>query len=239
MVRATTAEFHTELNLVTTGGTVAGRRYRALRKFILQKYQERNIISRRQAGDILWGQVRTDAVGHSTLQGFQAKFNTPQNSPYQSFHVALDCLILDMLKKAAESRRAVRLNSDGEQEDTEGAGSASGSGSRGEGAVARPQAPLHEEGLVRIIFIATSDADEGQARQLPWVMHGNETPNKSWLAILRYYTLQELGEAACRYLEAEEYPRQFIGILHDICEMNITSDAINQIELINNNQVNA
>ena len=145
-------------------------------------------------------------MGHSTLQGFQAKFNTPQNGPYQSFHVALDSLILDVLKKAAESRRAARLNSDDEQEDAEGAASASGSGSRGEGAVARPQAPLHQERQVRIIFIATSDADEGQARQLPWVMHGNEMPNKSWLAILCYCTWQELGEAACRYLEAEEYP---------------------------------
>ena len=144
-----------------------------------------------------------------------------------------------MFKKAAESRRAARLNFDDEQEDAEGAGSASRSGSRGEGAVAHPQAPLDEERPVRIIFIATSDADEGQARQLPWVMHGNEMPNKSWLAILRYYTLQELGEAACRYLEAEEYPRQFIGILRDIRGMNVTPDATDQIELIDDDQVNA
>jgi len=37
-------------------------------------------------------------------------------------------------------------------------------------------------------------------------MHGNATPNKSWLAILGYNTLQMLGEAACRYVEDGEPP---------------------------------
>ena len=238
MPRATTAEFRTELNLNGAGRTVAGRRYHAIRRFILQKCQERNIVSRRQAGDILWDQVRTEAVGHSTLQGFQAKFNSPPNGPYQSFHIALDSLIIDVLKKAAESRRNARLNSDDEQEeDAEGADNASGS--RAERAVARPQPIAHEEKPVRIIFIETSDAVPGLARQLPWVMHGNATPNKSWLAILRHYTLQELGEAACRYVEDGEYPRQFIGILRDIQGMNVTPDAADQIELIDDDQVNA
>lgn len=237
MPRVTTAEFRTELNINGAGGTVAGRRYRAVRQFILQKCQERNILSRRQAGDTLWNQVRTEAVGHTTLQGFQAKFNTPQNGPYQAFHLALDSLIIDVLKKAAESRRNARMNSDNEQEEEAGgAGSGSGSGSRD---VARPQLTVHEERPVRIIFIETSGANPGQARQLPWVMHGNATPNKSWLAILRHYTLQELGEAACRYIEDGEHPRQFIGILRDIQGMNVTPDAADQIELIDDDQVNA
>jgi len=79
----------------------------------------------------------------------------------------------------------------------------------------------------------------GQAHQLPWVMHGNTTPNKSWLAILRHYTLQELGEAACRYIEDGEHPWLFIGILPDIQGINVTRDAADQIELIDDDQGNA
>jgi len=56
-------------------------------------------------------------------------------------------------------------------------------------------------------------------------MHGIATPNKSWLAILRQYALQELGEAAFWYLEYGEHPRQFIGILREIHGMNVTSNA--------------
>ena len=133
MPRTTTAEFRIELNLNGTRATVAGRRYCTIYQFILQKYEERNILSRRQAGDTLCNQVRMEAARHTTLQGFQAKFSTPQNGPYQAFHLTLDSLILDVLKKAVESRRNARLNSDNEQE--EKAEGASGFGSRD---VARP-----------------------------------------------------------------------------------------------------
>jgi len=54
--------------------------------------------------------------------------------------------MVHMLKKAAESCRNGRLNSDNEQEEeAEGADSGSGSGSRGERAGARPQPTLHNE----------------------------------------------------------------------------------------------
>ena len=143
---STTSIFRTELNLTGAERTVARRTYRALRKFILQKCQERNIVSHRQAGDTLWEQARTEAVAHTTLQGFQAKFNSPRNGQYRAFYTALDSLIMDVLKKAAESRRNVRLNSDAEkEEDDNGAEGASGSGSRDERAVARPQPTVHEK----------------------------------------------------------------------------------------------
>ena len=143
---------------------------------------------------------------------------------------------MDVLKKAAESRRNARLNPDAaEEEEGEGDDGAS----RDERAVARPQPTVHEEKPVRIIFIPTTAAAAGQARQLPWIIRGNDTPNKTWLAVLKHYTLQELGEAACRYCEDDEHPRQFIGILRDIQGLNVTPDAADQIELINDDQVNA
>ena len=101
MPHSTTAEFHTELNLNGAGRRLAGRRYRAIHQFILQKCQERNIVCCRPADDILWGQVRIEAIRHCTLQGFQAKFNSQLNGLYQSFHLVLDSLIIDVLKKAA------------------------------------------------------------------------------------------------------------------------------------------
>ena len=53
---------------------------------------------------------------------------------------------MDVLKKAAESRRNARLNSDAEEEeDGDGAEDVSGSGLRDETAVARPQPTVHEE----------------------------------------------------------------------------------------------
>ena len=70
-------------------------------------------------------------------------------------------------------------------------------------------------------------------------MHGNATPNSSWLAILRHETLQEHGEAACRYMKDGECPQQYIGILSDIQGMNATSNAAAQIKPIDDNQVNA
>ena len=143
---------------------------------------------------------------------------------------------MDVLKKAAESRRNARLNPDAEGEE-EAAGD--GDALRDERAVARPQPTIQQEKPVRIIFISPTAAEPVQARQLPCVIHGNVTPNKSWLAVLKHYTLQELGEAACRYCEDDEHPRQFIGILHDIQGLNVTPDAADQIELINDDQVNA
>ena len=147
---------------------------------------------------------------------------------------------MDVLKKVAESRRNARLDSDAEEEeDGDGAEGASGSGSRDERTVARLQPTVHEEKLIRMIFISTSDAEAGQAHQLPWVILGDEMPNKTWLAVLKYYTLQKLGEAAWRYVEDGEHPRQLIGILRDIQGLNATPDAADQIELINDDQVNA
>jgi len=114
MSRFTTTECCTELYQNGVGCTVARRRDRTICRFILQKCLERNIVSSRKVGKTLWGQVRTEAIGHSTLQGCQAKFNSLLNGPYILFHVAQDSLIIDMLKKAAESRWRVRLNSDDE-----------------------------------------------------------------------------------------------------------------------------
>ena len=152
----------------------------------------------------LWHQIRTDAISHTTLQGFQAEFNSPQNGIYQAFHNSLDALIIDVLKKAAESRRNNRLNPDtAEEEEGEGDDQAS----RDETAIARPQPTIHEEKPIRIIFITTTAATAGQARQLPWIIRGNATPNKTWLAVLKNYTLQELGEAASRYSEDDEHPQ--------------------------------
>jgi len=126
---------------------VAGRRYCTFHQYILQKCQERNILSRRQAGATLWGQVRTEAIGYTTLYGFQAKLDSRRNGPYQAYHLTLDSLIIAVLKKAAECRRNARLNSDNSQEE-EAEDSGSGSGSRllckREGAHAQPT--LHNEG---------------------------------------------------------------------------------------------
>ncbi|PUU72134.1 hypothetical protein B9Z19DRAFT_1139310 [Tuber borchii] len=202
--RVTTTIFRTELNLTGEGRTVEGRRYRAVRTYILQKCNERNITSRTQAGDTLWNEVRTETVAHIALRGSRAIFNPPQNGQHRAFHVALDALIIDVLKMAAESRRNARLNSDAEEEGGDwGAGGVSGSGSRDERAVARPQPTVLEEKPVRIIFISTTGAERGQARQLPWINLGNNAmPNKSWLVVLRHYTLQQLGEAAWRQVNA-------------------------------------
>jgi len=180
-----------------------------------------------------------EAIRHTTLQGYQVKFNTPRNSPYQAFHLTLDSLIVDLLKKGPESLQNARLNSDNEQEKkAEGTGCRAGSGLRGERAGARHQPTLPKERPVRIIFTETSGANPGQARQLPCVMYGNTTPNKSWLAILWHYTLQELGEAACQYIEDGDNPRLFIGIHRDIQCINVTPDAAHQ-KLIDDDQVNA
>ena len=97
---------------------MAGKRYIAVRRFILQKCKERNVLSRKQAGDTWWNEVSTEVVRYPDLQGFQAKSNSPRNGPYQAFHTCLDDLIKDVLKKAAKSCRNAGLNPDaaGEEE---------------------------------------------------------------------------------------------------------------------------
>ena len=90
---------------------------------------------------------------------------------------------MDVLKKTGESRRNARLNPDAEGEE-EAAGD--GDTLREERAVARPQPTVHEEKPVRIIFISRTAAEPGQAPQLPWVIRGNATPNKTLLAVLKH-----------------------------------------------------
>ena len=51
--------------------------------------------------------------------------------------------------------------------------------------------------------------------------------------------MQQVSKVACRYCEDDEHPLQFLGFLHDIQGLNVTSDAADQIELINDDQVNA
>ena len=92
---------------------------------------------------------------------------------------------------------------------------------------------------MRIIFISATAAESRQTRQLPWVIRGNATPNKTWLVVLKRYSLLKLGEAACQYCGNDEHLRQFIGILRDIQGLNVTPDTADQIKLINDDQVNA
>jgi len=173
--RTTTEIFQRELNLTCTGRCGARRCYCTVSRFILQKCEERNIVSRRQAGNTLWDQVRIEAIRHITHSGFQGKINSSLNGQYRAFHTVLDTLIRNMLNKAAESGRNAKLNSDAEAEE-EGNGP-SGSGSRDP--IACPKVTIHEEKPVRIIFIETTAADPGQTRQLPWIICNEQTPTRS------------------------------------------------------------
>jgi len=122
------------------------------------------------------GEVSTEAIRYSTLHRFQAKVNWLPKGPYQSFHVTLDALIIDLLKKAAKCHRNARLNFDDKQwEDAEGADGASGA----QRTIACPQLIPHEKRTVQIIFIETLGAVAVQAHQLRWVMDGNASSNKS------------------------------------------------------------
>ena len=201
--RITTEIFLTELNLNGGGSSVAWRRDIAIRRFSLQKCSERNVLSCRQAGDTWWNEVRTEVVGHTTFEGFQAKFICPRNGQYWAFHTCLEALKMDVLKKAAKSRRNARLNPDAEGEEEAGG---NGDSSRDETAVARPQRTVHDEKPVRIIFISMTAAEPGKARKLSRVIRGNATLNKSWLVVLKHYTLQELDKPACRYCGNDEHP---------------------------------
>ena len=54
----------------------------------------------------------------------------------------------------------------------------------------RPQPTVYEEKPIQMIFIKASDAEPGQARQLPWVVRGPATPSTNWLAVLKHYTFR-------------------------------------------------
>ncbi|KAG0641168.1 hypothetical protein HOY80DRAFT_999543 [Tuber brumale] len=229
-----TAEFRTELNLTGCGGTVASRRYRDVRKLILQKSCERRVTSKRQAGEDTWNDLRTDAVSHPSHPGFQAKFDSPHTGPFTNFHRALDSLILDVLKKAAESRRAARMNSDDEEKRSV----AGPSGTQPE-AVVRPPPTIYEEKPFKIIYIETTAAPQGTACSLPWIVPVGGVANWNWLRVLKHYTLQEIGEAVCKHLDDSEHPRKLVGIHEDIQPLNATPDGTHQVELIDDDQVNA
>ena len=121
---------------------MAGRRYIAVQRFNFQKCNEKNFLLRKLAGDSLWNAVRTEVVRYTTLQGFQAKFNCHWNGLYQTFHTCLDTLIMDVPKKAAETRRNGGLNPDpaGEEEVA-----SDGDASRDERAIARHQLTIDKE----------------------------------------------------------------------------------------------
>ena len=121
---------------------MAGRRYIAIRRLILLKCNEKKVLARMQASDTLSNKVRTEVVRHSTLQCFQVKFNYPRIRVYWAFQASLDTLIMDVLKKAAESGRDARLNPDAKEEEGAAGG---GDASRDERAVACPQPSFHEE----------------------------------------------------------------------------------------------
>ena len=163
MSHVPTVEFRTELNLTGRESTVVGRRYRTLRTFILHKCKEARVTSKRQCGEATWNKLRTDAVPHPALQGFQAKFKSPRDGTYIIFHKALDSLIADVLKKAVESRKAARMNSDDEEEESiDGP-----SGTQYQVTIVRPPPTLYEEKPIRIMHIDTTSAPPGTAYSLP------------------------------------------------------------------------
>ncbi|KAG0640985.1 hypothetical protein HOY80DRAFT_1040341 [Tuber brumale] len=204
-----TSEFRTELNLTGRGGTVASRRYRD-------------------------NDLRTDTVSHPSLRGFQAKFDSPPTGSFVNFHRALDSLILDVLKKAIESRRAAGMNSDDEKER-----SVTGPSSTQPEAVVRPPPTIYEEKPFKIIYIETGAAPQGTARSLPWIVPVAGVANQNWLWVLKHYALQELGEAVCKHLDNGEHSGKLVGIREDIQPHNATPDGTDQVELIDDDQVNA
>ncbi|KAG0632976.1 hypothetical protein HOY80DRAFT_1006375 [Tuber brumale] len=163
-----------------------------------------------------------------------AKFDSPHMGPFANFHRALDSLILDVFMKATESRRAVRMNSDDEEER-----SLTGPSAPQPAAVVRPPPTIYEEKPFKIIYIETTAAPQGTARSLPWIVPVGLVANRNWLGVLKHYTLQELGEAVCKHLDDGQQPRKLVGILVDIQPLNATLDRTHQVELIDDDQVNA
>ncbi|KAG0632930.1 hypothetical protein HOY80DRAFT_1006410 [Tuber brumale] len=176
----------------------------------------------------------TDAVSHPSLRGFQAKFDSPHTGPFANFHRALDSLILDVLKKATESRRAARMNSDDKEER-----SVTGPSGTQPKAVVRPPPTIYAVKPFKIIYIETTAAPHSTARSLPWIVPVGGVANWNMLGVLKHYTLQELGEAVCKHLDDGEHPRRLVGILEDIQPLNATLDGTHQVELIDDDQVNA
>ncbi|KAG0126696.1 hypothetical protein HOY82DRAFT_614504 [Tuber indicum] len=134
----TTLKFRTELNLTRAGSTLASRRYCALRKVILQKCREQRVTTKRQCREATWDELRTDA----------------------------DLPLIPLLstsKKAAELHRAARMNSDDEDEDE----AVTGTSITNREAVVRPPPTVYKEKPIQIIYIETSQAAPGTARQLP------------------------------------------------------------------------
>ncbi|KAG0632904.1 hypothetical protein HOY80DRAFT_1109812 [Tuber brumale] len=112
------------------------------------------------------------------------------------------------------------------------------SGTQPEAAV-RPPPTIYEEKPFKIIYIETTAAPQGTARSLPWIVPVGGVANRNWLGVLKHYTLQELGEAVCKHLDDDEHPRKLVGILEDIQPLNATPDGTHQVELIDDDQVNA
>ncbi|KAG0641327.1 hypothetical protein HOY80DRAFT_999418 [Tuber brumale] len=218
-----TAEFRTELNLTGRAGTIASRRYHDVRKFILQKSRESRVTSTRQAWEDTWNDLGADTVSHPSLRGFQAKFDRPPLGRFAKFHRSLDSGILDVHKKAAESRRAARMNSDDEEERLV----AGPSGIQPEALVC-PPSTIYAEKPCKIISIKTTAAPQGTACSLPWIVPVGGVANRNWLWVLKHYTVQELGESCL-----------LVDIHEDIQPLNTTPDGTHLVEVIDGDQVNA
>ncbi|KAG0644304.1 hypothetical protein HOY80DRAFT_997026 [Tuber brumale] len=101
-----------------------------------------------------------------------ATFDSPHTGPFAKIHRALNSLILDVLKKAAESRRAARMNS-GDVEERSVAGP---SGTQPE-VVVHPPPTIYAEKPFKIIYIETTAA--AQVRILNDIQPLNATPDRT------------------------------------------------------------
>ncbi|KAG0643955.1 hypothetical protein HOY80DRAFT_997369 [Tuber brumale] len=170
----------------------------------------------------------------SFSSGLPGQVRQPSYGSFANFHRALDSLILDVFKKVAESRRAARMNSDDEEER-----SVTGPSGTQPEAVVCPPPTIYEEKPFKIIYIETTAAPQGTAHSLPWIVPLGGVANRNWLGVLKHYTLQELGEAVCKHLDDGEHPQKLVGIIEDIQPLNATPDGTHQVELIDDEQVNA
>ncbi|KAG0641325.1 hypothetical protein HOY80DRAFT_1113339 [Tuber brumale] len=163
----------------------------------------------------------SNLLGSTEQDLLRAKFDSPHPVPFANFPRALGSLILEVRKKATESRRAARMNSDDEEERS-GAGP---SGTQPE-SVVRPPPTIYAEKPFKIIYIQTTAAPQGTACSLPWIVSVGGVANQNWLGVLKHYTVQELGKA-------------IVSIHADIQPVNTTPDGTHQVELIDDDQVNA